>query len=339
MEKLSKTDIPVLMFYNLDYFDWTEKDRKDVLELVEVFGDELRAIGHSVIPVQLEDSNIEILFNKYDPKEYVIFNWCEGIPGIPHSFAKAALALEKLGFSFTGSPSAILELNDDKRQIKTLLCRNQLQTPRWMEYGKEDLKEWEIYPAIVKPAFEHCSVGISPDSIVNNINELRKRAEYVASEFSQPIIIEEFIDGREFQVGVWGNNPVEALPPVESDFSQLKDNRDHICTMDSKDDPSSYRFQKWNMIVPAPLKNDEMSSLAQLCIDTYKAIGMRDYARMDVRYRSGQFFILDVNSNPYIGPECGLIQAAKISGFSYGEFGSQLINFAWQRIEQANHSA
>jgi D-alanine-D-alanine ligase len=337
IEAQLRTDIPVLMFYNLDFFEWTEKDRKDVLELVEVFSDALKAMGHPVFPLQLSDVNIVQLFEKYNPKDYVVFNWCEGIPGIPHSFGKAARALEELGYSFTGSPSAILDLNDDKRRIKTILCKNHLQTPRWMEFGQTNLNKWDLYPAIVKPAFEHCSVGISPDSIVDDGNELKKRAEYVTNQFKQPIIIEEFIDGREFQVGVWGNDPVESLPPVESDFSQLNDQRDHICTMDSKDDPNSYRYQKWNMIVPAPLNKIENEILAELCINAYKAIGVRDYARMDVRYKDDNFFILDINTNPYIGPECGLIQAAKIAGYSYGEFGSRLINLAWQRKEKANH--
>ena len=332
-----KTDIPVLMFYNLDFFEWTEKDRKDVLELVEVFSEALKVTGHPVIPLQLEDADIVQLFEKYNPDDYVVFNWCEGIPGIPHSFGKAAHALEELGYSFTGSSSSILDMNDDKRCIKNILCNNNLQTPRWMEYGQPGFREWDLYPSIVKPAFEHCSVGICPDSIVDNEKELKKRTEYVSEQFKQPIIIEEFIDGREFQVGVLGNDSIEALPPVESDFSQLNDQRDHICTMDSKDDPNSYRYQKWNMIVPAKLNIYENMTLAELCMNAYKAIGIRDYARMDVRYKDDKFFILDVNTNPYIGPECGLIQAAKFAGYSYGEFGSRLINFAWQRKEKANH--
>lgn len=325
------------MFYNLDFFEWTDKDRKDVLELVEIFSDALESLGHSIIPLQLEDDNINQLFEKYDPKDYVVFNWCEGIPGIPYSFGKAAYALEQLGFSFTGSPSAILNLNDDKRRIKSILCKNNLQTPKWMEFGQPRFPKWDIFPAIVKPAFEHCSVGISPDSIVENEDQLIKRALNSANQFKQPIIIEEFIDGREFQIGVWGNDPAEALPPVESDFSKLDNQRDHICTMDSKDDPNSYRYQKWNMIVPACLNKNENERLAELCVKAYKVLGMRDYARMDLRYRDNDFFILDVNTNPYIGPECGLIRAAEIAGFSYGEFGSCLLNFAWQRKEKANH--
>jgi D-alanine-D-alanine ligase len=327
-----KTDIPVLMFYNIDFFEWNEKDRGDVVELVQVLKSSLEELGHPVISLQLEDNNIPRLFEKYDPKKYIVFNWCEGIPGIPHSFGKSAKALETLGFHFTGSPSSILELNDDKRLVKKILTSNSVNTPRWIEYKENKIDHWNLYPSIVKPAFEHCSVGISPESIVDNRDELIKRAEYISEIFKQPIIIEEYIDGREFQVGVWGNENIEVLPPVESDFSQLENPRDHICTMDSKDDPSSYRYQKWNMIVPAKLSIIEKNKINQLCMNAYQAIGVRDYARMDVRYGNGGFYLLDVNTNPYIGPECGLIQAAKIAGYSYGEFASQLINFAWQRM-------
>ena len=329
--ELLKRDIPVLMFFNLDLGEWSEKDQKDVLELVQDLQTALEDMGHPVIPLKLTNDRIADLFTQYDPKEYIVFNWCEGIPGIPHSFGKAAQALEDLGFTFTGSSSKVLNLNDDKRKVKRILDEEKVKTPRWEEYHRSHINNWERYPAIVKPALEHCSIGISPDSIVNNPTELQKRADFVFREFEQPVIVEEFIDGREFQVGVWGNQEIEVLPAVEADFSQLDDPRDHICTVDSKDDPCSYRYQKFNIIVPAKLTNEEIFQINQICEQAYRAIGVRDYARMDIRLKQGVFYILDVNTNPYIGPECGLIQAAKLAGYTYGEFASRIINFAWQR--------
>lgn len=328
-----KSVIPILLFYNLDYIDWTDKDRKDVLELVQVFKDSLEKVGHTVISLQLDNDNIPLLFKKYSPREYIVFNWCEGIPGINHSFGKAAKVLEELGFYFTGSSSTILELNDDKRRVKDILSANMISTPRWIPYENHGISQWQIFPSIVKPAFEHCSVGIGPESIVDNYEQLTKQADYISEKFEQPVIIEEYIEGREFQVGVWGNEKIEVFPPVESDFSQLEDPRDHICTMDSKDDPTSYRYQKWNMIVPANLSQMERNKINQLCERAYQTIGVRDYARMDIRYGKGTFYLLDVNTNPYIGPECGLIQAASLLGYSYGEFGSRLINFALERMK------
>jgi D-alanine-D-alanine ligase len=330
--RFSNRDIPVLMFFNLDRIDWTEKDQKDVLELVQALKAALEEIGYPVIPLMLENSNINGLFSDYSPSDYIVFNWCEGIPGIPHSFGKAAAVLEELGYAYTGSTAKTLDLNDDKRKVKDILFRNHVSTPAWQIYENgSNISTWNKYPAIVKPAFEHCSVGISPESIAGCPMELEKRAKFINQEFHQPAIIEEFIEGREFQVGVWGNGPIEVLPAVEADFSKLDDPRDHLCTMDSKDDPNSYRYQKWNMILPAPLSQNEIIQLTALCTKAYLAIGVRDYARMDVRYKDGTFYLLDVNTNPYIGPECGLIQAAKIAGYSYGEFGSRLVHFAWQR--------
>ena len=326
-----RTDIPILMFFNMDFIEWTEKDQRDVHELVLTLKEAMINIGHSVTSVQLSDANIFDIFKNYDPDHYIVFNWCEGIPGIPHSFAKAAQTLEYLGFTFTGSSSLVLELTDDKCRVKEILDLKKISTPYWKVYPTSDIQEWNLFPAIVKPPLEHCSIGISPESVVTNQDDLRNQAAYVIEEFHQPAIVEEFIDGREFQVGIWGNTEPEVLPPVEADFSLLEDPRDHLCTVDSKDDPTSYRYQKWNMIVPAPLNSKENGRLNQLCKDAYQAIGVRDYARMDVRYKDGVFYILDVNTNPYIGPECGLIKAAELVGYSYGEFGSQLVNFAWQR--------
>jgi D-alanine-D-alanine ligase len=330
-KELLKTDIPVLMFFNLDLTEWTEKDQKDVLDLVLALKLAMENIGHKVIPVQLSDSDIAGVLVKYSPEEYIVFNWCEGIPGIPHSFARAAQILADLGYTFTGSSPKVLELTDDKREVKKLLDQNKTNTPFWRVYETCNISDWTRFPAIIKPPFEHCSIGISPNSVVTNQDDLRKQAAYIIQEFKQPVIIEDYIDGREFQVGVWGNDVVEVLPAVEADFSKLEDPRDHLCTVDSKDDPLSYRYQKWNMIVPAMLSNIENENLIQLCKNAYSAIGVRDYARLDVRYKDGDFYILDVNTNPYIGPECGLIKAAELVGYSYGEFGSRLVNFAWQR--------
>ena len=321
-----KIDIPILMFFNLDLIEWTEKDQKDVHELVLTLKEAMVKIGHSVTTVQLSDANISDTLKKYDPDNYIVFNWCEGIPGIPRSFAKAAQTLEDLGFTFTGSNPIVLELTDDKRRVKEILDLNKICTPCWKVYHTGEIQDWNRFPAIVKPPFEHCSIGISPEAVVTNQDDLRKRAAFVIEEFHQPVIVEDYINGREFEVGVWGNTEIEVLPPVEADFSQLEDPRDHLCAMYSEDDP-----RLWNMIVPAPLNRKENGRLNQLCKDAYKAIGVRDYARMDVRFKDDEFYILDINTNPYIGPECGLIQAAELAGYSYGEFGSQLVNFAWQR--------
>lgn len=321
-----KTDIPILMFFNLDLIEWTEKDQKDVHELVLTLKEAMVKIGHSVTTVQLSDANISDTLKKYDPDNYIVFNWCEGIPGIPHSFAKPAQTLEDLGFTFTGSNPIVLELTDDKRRVKEILDLNKVSTPCWKVYHTGEIQDWNRFPAIVKPPFEHCSIGISSEAVVTNQDDLRKRAAFVIEEFHQSVIVEDYINGREFEVGVWGNTEIEVLPPVEADFSQLEDPRDHLCAMYSEDDP-----RLWNMIVPAPLNRKENGRLNQLCKDAYKAIGVRDYARMDVRFKDDVFYILDVNTNPYIGPECGLIQAAELAGYSYGEFGSQLVNFAWQR--------
>jgi len=101
--------------------------------------------------------------------------------------------------------------------------------------------------------------------------------------------------------------------------------------VDSKDDPQSYRYKLWDMKIPAPLSKSQLSNIRKICISAYKATNCRDYARMDVRYRDNNFYILDVNANPYIGPECGLVRSAEQEGYSYGQFGSQIVNFALKR--------
>jgi D-alanine-D-alanine ligase len=95
------------------------------------------------------------------------------------------------------------------------------------------VKDWERFPAIVKPAFEHCSLGIDTNAVVLDAKELGDRVAYIRETYAQPALVEEFIDGREFHVTLWGNGHIHMLPPAEMDFSAFTDVRDRLCTFDS----------------------------------------------------------------------------------------------------------
>jgi len=114
--------------------------------------------------------------------------------------------------------------------------------------------------------------------------------------------------------------------PVEAIFSKFEDPRDHICTMDSKNDPLSYRFQLADMIIPAQLNKTQIQNVNQISKNAYQAINCRDYAKMDIRLCDNNFYVIDVNANPFIGLECGLVRSAELEGYSYREFTSQIIN-------------
>lgn len=329
-DTLKTSDLPVIMLYDMDS-SWASH------EIAEAIGETcrlvaaLRRLGHSVTTLPLCDQDLTGLLSKYSPQDYIVFNWCEGFPGVPRSEADVVRAIESMQFVYTGSTADVLMLSRDKRRTKEFLERCKVPTPRWKIFDIDDTSEWTIFPAIVKPAFEHCSMGVTPQSVVLNRAEFLERLAYIFKEFNQAALVEEFIDGREFHVALWGNGVIEMLPPVEMDFSAFSDIHDRLCTYEAKFVPSSISYQGIRSLVPAPLSASEMTQLEQVVRASYQAIGCRDYARIDIRLKDGIFYTLDVNPNADISKDASMGCAAKAAGYSYGAMGSQLVRLAAHR--------
>jgi D-alanine-D-alanine ligase len=291
----------------------------------------MRATGHPVVCAQLENDQLSTLLSNYDPNEVIVFNWCEEIPGIPRSSWMVARELERQGFTYTGADYPALVFSQDKRQVQQRLKDACVPTPEWEIVYSASEVEWNLYPAIVKPAFEHYSLGIARESVVLSQAELIRRVSYVIEKHQQPVLLEEFIDGREFHVGVVGNGNLHMLPPAEIDFSVFDDIHDRLCTFEANFVPTSLAYRSSFAKLPIEFTTEELARMESVVLGAYRATGCRDYARMDVRMRDGNFYILDVNHNADISPEGSLIKAAEMIGYPYGLFGSLLINLAAER--------
>ena len=325
-----QTDLPVLLLHNLDR-SWPQADIDQCLELGDLMFESLQATGHPVIRVQLEDDQLSSLLSRYDPTKLIVFNWCEEIPGIPRSSWMVARELERQGFTYTGADYPALVFSQDKRQVQQSLKDACVPTPEWKIVYSASEVEWDLYPAIVKPAFEHYSLGIARESVVLSQAELIRRVSYVIEQHQQPTLVEEFIDGREFHVGVVGNGDLHMLPPAEIDFSVFDDIHDRLCTYEANFDPTSLAYQSSFAKLPIEFTPAELARMESVVLGAYRATGCRDYARMDLRMRDGSFYILDVNHNADISPDGSLIKAAEMVGYPYGEFGSLLVNLAAER--------
>jgi D-alanine-D-alanine ligase len=325
-----QTDLPVLLFHNIDH-SWPQKDIDLCLELGEMMTEALRSAGHPVMRARLEDDQLTRLLNGYDPSKLIVFNWCEEVPGIPRSSWMVALELERQGFTYTGADYPALVLSQDKRQVQQKLKDASIPTPVWKIFTSASEVEWDIFPAIVKPSFEHYSLGIARESVVESVTELTMRIAYVIDQHQQPALVEEFIDGREFHVGVIGNGNPQMLPPAEIDFSVFDDIHDRLCTYEANFNPASLAYQSTFAKLPIEFTPEELSCMESVVLGAYRATDCRDYARMDLRMRDGNFYILDVNHNADISPDTSLIKAAEMIGYPYGLFGSLLINLAAER--------
>jgi D-alanine-D-alanine ligase len=327
---IRRSDLPVLLISNIDHGESLEEVRVSISQTVNL-ADALQDVGHPVTSILVEADNLPDLLRPFCPDDFIVFNWCEEIPGIPRSGALAAQALERGGFTYTGADCSALVLSQDKRRVKRRLQKRGIPTPAWQVFTSASTVDWARFPAIVKPAFEHCSFGITREAVVQSRAELMPRVSYVLEELQQPVIVEDFIDGREFHVGIVGNGILRVLPPGEIDYSVFDDIHDRLCTYQSNFDKTSLAYQQTIPKLPAVLTDEQLYRLEKIVIAAYRATDCRDYARMDIRLRDSTFYVLDVNHNADISPDTSLILGAELVGLSYGSFGSFLINLAAHR--------
>jgi D-alanine-D-alanine ligase len=322
--------IPVVLLYNVDPH-WTQAEKEEVINLSTELGHALIDVGYPTVFVPIADDDMAGHLHSFNPSEHIIFNWCESLPGLKHSEWIVAKRLEMLGFTFTGADSEALALAQDKYRVKVILDQAHIPTPAWRIFHQGEPCDWNSFPAIVKPMNEHCSAGITCDAVVLNPLELNNRIPFIWDTYDQPAMVEDFIDGREFHVSVWGNEKLTVLPVAEMDFSFFGNIKDRLCTYDSKFIPGSNHYEKIETLLPAPLTPEEQLALEKVCCDAYRALGCRDYARMDIRLRDGIFYVLDVNPNADISSEASMACAAEVAGISYGQMGSLLVCLAARR--------
>lgn len=323
-------DLAVVVIHNVDPL-WPAADQDAERDTVNHLIKALMAEGLRVFDVPVTDADLAAALAPFDPGTHIVFNWCEELPGIPRSDAQVAELLELLGYAYSGSPPDVLSLTWDKAAVKALLTAHGVPTPCGRVMESATYAAWHRFPAIVKPAFEHCSVGIDGNAVVLDQEGLRKQVAHIREAFAQPALVEDFIDGREFHVTLYGNGRTAMLPPAEMDFSAFPDVRDRLCTFDSKFTPGSRHYDGIGLLVPAAMGKTEMAALRRASTAAYRVLGCRDYARIDVRLRDETFYILDVNPNADISLDTSLAYVAEAAGMSYGAFAKRLVRLAGAR--------
>lgn len=316
--------------YNLDT-EWKQADKMNQKAEIELMSSSLEGLGHPVSRLEINGNSLHRTLSGYEPGDWIVMNLCEEIPGIPHSEATVAHLLESRNMIYTGSPPEIIGNCENKQFVKHTLSALGLPTPLWGVYENPFAPDWNCFPAIVKPANEHCSLGISSESVVLDRGELERQIRFIHQNFNQPALVEDFIDGREFHVSMIGNGSLLMLPPVEMDFSACSDIHDRLCTFDAKFIPGSKHYEIITSLIPASLSEGEYGELEQTCFDCFRAFECRDYARLDIRLRDGIFYILDINPNPDISSDASMACAAEYMGLTYGELGSRLVRLAASR--------
>lgn len=323
----------ILLMYGLDETSH-RFEIESTLSLVHKATGALFERGWRVLPVQITHDLVTPL-KPYSPHEWLVLNLCEGSPHQDFYYARVTRGLAELGYIFTGSDSWSLDETQYKWRMKALLEKGNVLTPRWCVVHQGEEIKFDCFPAIVKPAAEHCSYGITRDSVVMNLAEAYVQVERIAKEFNNgPALIEAFLDSAEYNVSVWGSVDVSVLGISTMTYDYFEDIHDRLCTFEAKWDPNSEAYQKIPAICPAPISPDLKARIEQVAVAAYRATGVRDYGRVDLRLLGDQPMALDVNANCGVSDDDGFMNAARVAGLNYGEMLEQIIKFAIQRAPQ-----
>lgn len=276
----------------------------------------------------------------------ICFNIAEGI-GLPSREAQIPALLDLMGIPYTGSDPATLCMTLDKARTKEVLAYYGIPTPPFRlvstrQEVEQCVQQPHTYPLIVKPLHEGSSKGIFERSVVFSAEELFAQLQEVLTVYRQPALVEQFLAGREFTVGLLGNGEtLQVLPIVELSFEQLPKDSRRIYSYEAKwlwDDPS---HPVEVFLCPAPIEAALQAEIETLCRRAFQVLRCRDWARIDVRLdASSRPHILEVNPLPGILPNpdehsC-LPMAARQAGLSYDALIQRVLDEALKRYALAH---
>jgi D-alanine-D-alanine ligase len=297
---------------------------------IEAIAAVLRGLGHHV--VLLGDDREFLQQVLADPPDFV-FNFAEGTGVSRSREARVPAVLEMLGIPYTGSDPLAMALTLDKNCAKTIVSSAGVMVAKSVILAPEQtpvLARARIaeltFPVVVKPAWEGSSKGIRNKCLVKTAAEVPEVVASLRRDHRQPILVEEYIEGDELTVGVYGNSPVRILGimrvvpqfPVEKFIYSLEIKRDYR------------RLVKYEC--PAPLAPHVTAQVEKAAAAAFQALGCRDIARVDFRLRQGMPYFLEVNPLPGLNPDdSDLVIMANLVGWSYSKLIGTIVEAALRR--------
>lgn len=298
----------------------------------------LRAGGHQPRRVATDTDVTDIVTALRRDQPELVFNLAESFAGRSALDSNVAGLLNLLGLRYTGSSPAGLLVAGDKILAKKILAFHDIRSPQFstMYRGAVGWSGNIDFPLIVKPPQEDASLGITHKSVVYDVKELLDMMNALQAEYQSPVLVEEFIEGREFYVGILGNAAPETLPPMELDFSRFPANRPRIASWEAKwGDEGEGRGEEWegaDAIFPQDLPEELEQRMRGVAIEAYQALRLRDYARVDLRVTArGDIYVLEVNPNCYLERESEFARAAERAGLGHEELIARIMELALAR--------
>lgn len=295
----------------------------------------LRELGHEVRPLGVADELGPIRSIIHDWQPHIIFNLLEEFHGRQDFDHHVASFLELMQIPYTGCHPRGMMLARDKALSKKLLAYHHLTVPKFAVFprGRRVVRPKNLdFPLIVKSLVDEASLGISQASIVDSEEKLRERVAFIHQRNGSDAIAEQFVDGREFYVGMLGNQRLQVLPVWELVFENMPPGAVSIATAAVKHDPDYQRrrgiYQQRAEDIDAALQEYIVRTSRRIA----RILDLDGYCRIDFRLGAdGKLYFLEANPNPEIARSEEFASAAEEAGKTYPQLIQKIVDLGLQR--------
>jgi D-alanine-D-alanine ligase len=319
--------------------DAAEAPEDPVLAQIEA---SLRALGHEPTRVSVAADVEPVIAALHAADPALVFNLAESFDGKSALESNVAALLNLLGMRYTGSSPAGLMMAGDKSLTKKVLRFHEILTPQFATVFRGaldhvgDLK----FPLIVKPPQEDASLGITSKSVVRDIRELLGTMDSLQRGFQSPVLVEEFVEGREFYVGVLGNVTPIAMPVIELDFSAFPADRPKVASYEAKwgeggtggTSETGAEFAGTKSVFPTDVPPELLERMQRVAVESFNALRLRDYGRVDLRVTpQEEIYVIEVNPNCYLEQSGEFSRAAAEMGIAHDALIARIVELAQGR--------
>jgi D-alanine-D-alanine ligase len=316
----------------LTHLDHENATTHDVV--VDQVADALRWGGHrvSILGVHGDVARLRTGLRRRKPE--LIFNLMETFGDSQLGAVGLAGLLDLLGLPYTGGGPGEIYIQEDKALTKKLLAFDGIRYPEYAVFSPDaDLETGGQLrmPLFVKPLRMDASIGINGQSLVRSTHELMERVLDIHRRVNDAALVEEYVEGREFYVGVLGNGTPQVFPPIEMDFSGLPDGVPRVLDAKAKWDEKSPQYKGTRAVV-AELPDELRARLQKVALDAYRALRVRDYGRIDMRLtETGDVYVIEVNASCYLEQSGEFVTAARAASLDYPTLINRIAELAHQR--------
>jgi D-alanine-D-alanine ligase len=307
---------------------------QDLRKMIRRTARSLRRLGHGVtiVPLANDLSAFQRRLTRLAPD--VVFNQYDDVVHGALYEMRVATLVRIMGFPMTGCPALGLGLSRYKYMCASLLQGAGIPIPPCTalleRIGDIDRHAWQ-FPLIVQPSQEHAGIGTGRDSIVRSKTALRAQVRLILAEYSQPALAQQFLPGREFNVGIVGGRRPRVLPLAEVDYSRLPADIPPIMSYASKWMEDTPEYKTIRVICPARVEAGLAAAISQTAVRAFRAVGGWGYGRVDIRLDGDSVpRVLEVNCNPLLEEGVGLARSAKKAGIPYPELLRLIIKAAFE---------